>query len=106
MAAGRFYNSARWRRVRALQLSLNPLCHDCHAIGRMVMASCVDHIVPLAAGGPALDLANLRSLCQRCHSRKTARGTEAGAVRTAKPIKGCDIHGNPLDPTHHWNTKP
>jgi 5-methylcytosine-specific restriction endonuclease McrA len=33
----------------------------------------VDHIVPLARGGPAYDRANLQVLCIRCHRWKTAR---------------------------------
>lgn len=33
----------------------------------------VDHIVPLARGGAALDPANLRVLCRDCNVRKSAR---------------------------------
>lgn len=97
------YNTATWKRLRRLKLNANPLCEGC-APHRHTIASHVDHVRPISDGGdpfPALD--GLRSLCPPCHSAKTARGVEAGAVRSSKPRKGCDEHGNPLDPTHHWS---
>lgn len=33
----------------------------------------VDHVIPLADGGPRLDPANLRPLCKRCNSAKRDR---------------------------------
>lgn len=63
---------AEWRRVREVKLSLNPLCEDCDANGLTVGATEVDHVTALSAGGTH-DLANLRSLCKSCHSRKTVR---------------------------------
>ena len=102
------YNTARWQRLRRLKLSSSPICEDCERIGIIRPAQAVDHRDPISAGGePFPDLDKLASLCNSCHSAKTARGVEAGAVRTTKPRarKGCDAHGNPLDPTHPWNTK-
>jgi 5-methylcytosine-specific restriction endonuclease McrA len=32
-----------------------------------------DHIVPVVLGGGCCDLANLRTLCQRCHKLETRR---------------------------------
>jgi 5-methylcytosine-specific restriction protein A len=32
------------------------------------------------------------------------RGREAGAVRSSKPRRGCDEHGNPLDAAHPWRS--
>ena len=97
------YNTARWQRLRIAKLSREPLCEDCDAIGRLTPASHVDHVRPISDGGhpfPALD--DLASLCLPCHSAKTARGSEAGAIRTTKPRKGCDADGNPLDRAHPW----
>lgn len=98
------YNTARWQRLRRLKLSSAGLCEDCRRIGLVRPAQAVDHRVPISAGGEAFpDLDGLASLCYSCHSKKTARGVEAGAARTSKPRSGCDAQGNPLDPRHPWN---
>lgn len=100
------YNTARWQRLRLLQLARSPLCEDCEGIGDVKLAQAVDHRKPISDGGdpfPALD--GLASLCFRCHSAKTARGVEAGAVRTSKPRKGCTADGLPLDRKHSWHAE-
>jgi 5-methylcytosine-specific restriction protein A len=97
------YNTAAWQRLRRLKLSTQPLCEGCAEIGITAVANTVDHVTPISEGGeafPALD--GLASYCPSCHSAKTARGTEAGAVKTAKPRKGCDADGRPLDAWHPW----
>lgn len=100
------YNTAQWQRLRNAQLSLEPLCRACKAIGKLTPANHVDHIQPISAGGDAFPSHDgLQSLCAPCHSAKTARGGEAGAIRSDKPRKGCDEHGNPIDPAHPWNAK-
>jgi 5-methylcytosine-specific restriction endonuclease McrA len=38
----------------------------------MTKASLVDHITEIKDGGAALDIANLQSVCQSCHNKKTA----------------------------------
>jgi 5-methylcytosine-specific restriction protein A len=53
-----------------------------------VLATQVDHIVPLSQGGTDVS-ENLQSICDDCHDAKSAR--EAGA----KPIVGCDAEGWP-----------
>ena len=104
------YNTARWQRLRTVKLSINPLCEPCNAAGRIEAANTVDHIVPISAGGAAFpSLDGLTSMCTSCHSRKTVRGVEAGAVRTTRavqPRKGCDANGNPADPAHPWRQEP
>lgn len=100
------YNTARWQRLRAAHLRMSPLCIGCDAMGRVVVANTVDHVVPISAGGPAFPSHDgLASYCAACHSAKTARGDEAGAVKTTKPRKGCDANGNPLDPRHPWHAR-
>jgi len=97
------YNTARWQRLRNQHLSLEPLCQDCNGIGVLTLATHVDHKRAISDGGhpfPGHD--GLTSYCTACHSRKTARGAEAGAVRTTKPRRGCDADGNPLDAAHPW----
>ena len=66
-----FYASPAWRSVRAAVLTAQPRCAvpGCPAAARHV-----DHIVARAAGGAALDPANLRGLCHPHHSSKTVLG--------------------------------
>ena len=100
------YNTGAWQRLRRAHLSLHPLCEACAHAGRTTPANHVDHRKPISAGGePFPDHPGLASLCAPCHSRKTARGSEAGAIRTDKPMKGCDVTGWPLDPSHPWNAE-
>jgi 5-methylcytosine-specific restriction enzyme A len=96
----RVYDKATWKRTRAAQLSREPRCEECLKLGLLIPATEVDHKIPVAAGGAPFDSANLQSLCKRCHSVKT-RGEQTG--RSRRRIKGCDIHGMPLDPRHPWN---
>lgn len=69
--AERGYDAA-WKRARAYKLARTPLCEDCAALGLTVAAEQVDHVRSIAAGGTHA-LANLRSLCASCHSKKTVR---------------------------------
>jgi len=63
-----------WHKIRTLYLQANPLCALCEKRGRLTPATCVDHIIP-HRGDDALmwDEENFQSLCQSCHSRKTAK---------------------------------
>lgn len=67
----RFYQRKAWKNVRALQLQLEPLCRECRKLGKLVAASVVDHILPIANGGAELDQDNLQSLCRSHHDAKT-----------------------------------
>jgi 5-methylcytosine-specific restriction enzyme A len=101
------YNTKAWQRLRRVKLSTSPLCEGCAAMGIVVPANTVDHRVPVSEGGnPFPPLEELATYCPPCHSAKTARGSEAGAVRTRKPRKGCNADGSPLDPLHPWHAKP
>lgn len=66
-AAARGYD-ADWRRVRGAFLKAHPACCVCGA-----PATEVDHIVPIADGGPRLSWSNLRPMCRTHHSQRTAR---------------------------------
>ena len=96
--AGRYlpYRGKQWQSIRRAQLERFPLCAVCG-----VAANEVDHIErDTSKNVIGVDLA---SLCKSCHSYKTA--DDEFFARTGKhlPVKGCDIHGWPLDPHHHWN---
>lgn len=98
------YNTARWKRIRVLKLQASPLCEDCEARGITKPARAVDHRSPIKQGGEAFPpLEGLASLCVPCHSRKTARGPEAGAVKAKRQVKGCSDNGEPFDRAHQWN---
>lgn len=68
----KFYQSRQWRKVRALFVSLNPLCVKCEERGLVVPVAEVDHIKPIRLGGAEFDFENLQSLCKSCHARKSA----------------------------------
>jgi 5-methylcytosine-specific restriction protein A len=90
VADKRVYKTARWLRLRLLQLSMHPLCKYCHEQGRATLAVDVDHIVPLAKGGEPYDLGNLQSLCKTCHSSVKQKEERLGER------VGCDTQGIPL----------
>ena len=70
-----FYQSVRWRVVRAAFLREHPLCAACAARGRVVAAVVVDHVVPVKDGGARFDQGNLQALCISDHNAKSARET-------------------------------
>lgn len=77
-AAQRGYD-ANWRRIRAAFLASHPCCADpFHVHGDWkVLATEVDHIVPLRLGGTH-DASNLQALCRSCHSRKSLNELRRG----------------------------
>lgn len=100
------YNTARWQRLRRAHLDLSPACVGCQERGVLTPANVVDHITAISEGGPAFPGHDgLSSYCASCHGAKTARGGEAGAIRTRKPRRGCNADGSPLDPAHPWHGK-
>jgi 5-methylcytosine-specific restriction enzyme A len=65
----RWYSTAAWRKRRAHQLTIEPLCRMCLAEGRTTPATVADHVVP-HRGNPGLFWqGELQSLCATCHSR-------------------------------------
>lgn len=89
-------NGAAWRKLRASVLAEQPLCPECRDQGLLVPATEVDH----QDNDPSNNSRdNLVGLCKTHHSAKTA-----AEMRGHKPkVKGCDVHGNPLDPHHAWH---
>lgn len=98
------YSTARWQRLRKAKLARDPLCAHCTLRGRVVQAVAVDHIVSIASGGdPFPDLDGLASLCLACHSTKTNAVDRPDRHGTGRAVKGCDVDGNPLDPSDDWH---
>lgn len=87
-------SSDAWRRLRAMVLSEQPLCPECEARGIIEPATQVHHINDNAMDNSRT---NLVGLCASCHSRHTAHDM-------GKQTRyGCDLTGQPADPSHHWN---
>lgn len=64
----------RWQQARARYLGKHPLCRACEALGKVVEATDLDHIIP-HRGNDALfwDESNWQPLCHSCHSVKTQK---------------------------------
>ena len=94
----RLYDLRRWRRASRAYLGAHPLCVMCEQQGRATLATVVDHVIP-HKGDPVLfwDESNWQGLCATDHSGAKQELEKSGRVR------GCDVHGVPLDPAHHWN---
>jgi len=76
------YYLARWKHLRDLVLSEEPLCRVCKQV-----ATDVDHVVrakQLSDAGLFWDRSNLQPLCHSCHSTKTARERRARRVEAAR----------------------
>ena len=97
--SSRLYNTARWRRERAAYLRAHPYCRMCEAQGRTSLATVVDHIKPHRGDEKLFwDSANnWQGLCVTDHSAAKQEQEKSGTIR------GCDVHGMPLDPAHPWN---
>jgi 5-methylcytosine-specific restriction protein A len=63
-----------WRRLRSAILDTEPLCRPCSAMGRVTVATEVDHVLPRSEGGTD-DQANLQPICHPCHVAKTVART-------------------------------
>jgi hypothetical protein len=102
--AGWPYNTTAWKKLRALKLRHDPMCHACALRGRSVPARAVDHVVSIKSGGepfPALDW--LMSLCIACHSIKTAGVDRFDRAGSGRRFKGHDVNGNPIDAQDEWH---
>jgi 5-methylcytosine-specific restriction protein A len=70
-AAQRGYCSAAWFKIRQVVLVRDAWqCQECGRVCADKREAHVDHVTPKARGGTD-ELGNLRTLCVRCHGRKT-----------------------------------
>ena len=86
--ANEIHSSNRWRKTSRLYREANPICEAClralkegdqsreKRAGMINLATSVDHIVPLFAGGEPYDWDNLQSLCDYHHALKSQRERE------------------------------
>lgn len=81
---------AKWRELRARVLIAQPCCLECGA-----KATEVDHIVALSDGGTN-EPRNLRALCHRCHSARTARDQAFGRGRVETSASHIETGAGPV----------
>lgn len=68
----------RSRSTRNRRLKLHPVCAHCAARGLVRPTDIIDHVVPLALGGPDTD-ENTQGLCNLCNAIKTASESPSAA---------------------------
>ena len=67
------YNESGWKKLRAAQLSIQPLCQACLLEGKLTNANQVDHLFSWSHIGKEAFYRNIfQSLCIECHTHKTA----------------------------------
>src|SRR5215468_420511 len=95
----KFYKTARWKRLRKLQLTQHPLCKFCLERGIVTAANAVDHVEPHKGDWTKFLTGKLQSLCEPCH-KSAKRQIELRGSR-------CDIglDGFPTDPNHPFNPR-
>ncbi len=98
-SAQRGYGYA-WQKYREEYLKIHYLCVRCKNLGRLKLATVVDHIEPHRGNKDKFwDPTNHQALCKDCHDSWKQRLEKSGRV------VGCDESGMPLDPNHHWYMK-
>lgn len=94
----RWYKLAAWQRLRAAQLSRQPLCERHLAIGDVVPATVVNHRAPHRGDWSKFeDPANHESLCEACHNALAQADDVRGYALTVGP------DGWPTDARHPAN---
>lgn len=95
----KFYVSSEWVKLRNSYISEFPLCEVCEKKGLVVVATEIDHKVPVRINSDlSLDWDNLQALCHRCHMKKT-KAVDNRLLQGLKPKAwmGADADGNLLD---------
>lgn len=97
--AGGWAKSKRWKLLRERQLRLEPFCQCPHCLSKQVPAEVVDHKIPHRGDSKLFfDADNLQSMAKSCHDSRKQSEEKGGAGF----LKGCDVRGYPLDPSHPW----
>jgi len=79
------YHSVRWRKLRKMVLSMNPLCVMCEKENIVTTATDVDHHIPAkhdSSDEHFYNIDNLKGLCGMHHKAKSA--TERGRTNAKK----------------------
>lgn len=87
----KWYSTARWRTLRAAQLTKQPLCERCLSQGRVTPAN-VAHHIQAHKGDPDLFWNGaLASSCQPCHDIDEQRIEKGGKARQIVGADGWPI---------------
>lgn len=89
-----FYKTARWKRLRRLQLKEHPLSKFCLERGIVERATVVDHVESHRGDWTKFCTGKLQSLCELCH-KSTKREIELYGYR-----RDVGLDGYPTDPNH------
>ena len=93
----RLYNTKRWKDLRQVQLTNEPFCVMCEALGKLVPATVVDHVTPHRGDAELFFHNKFQSLCKMHHDRNKQIEERSGVIIGGK------LDGTPIDPNHHWN---
>lgn len=77
----RWYNTARWRAVRAAQLAAKPLCERCQKQGRLTPATVCHHLTPHRGDETLFWSGPFASSCTDCHDIDEQRVERGGRPR-------------------------
>jgi len=69
-ANSKLYGQAAWQKIRARQLSRQPLCARCQHEGKVTAAEHVDHVFPHRRDPIKFKVNLFQSLCAACHTLK------------------------------------
>jgi hypothetical protein len=94
----RWYDHKRWRKMRAHQLALSPLCVMCKLDGKATPATIVDHVEKHFGDPEKFWKGKLQSVCRSCHEVRKKFIEARGYSRDVDPLTGW-----PKDPLHPAN---
>lgn len=80
------YSSMRWKLLRKIILSRDPVCKICIEMGRANPSQEVDHKTPVYKGGEFFDKNNLQGLCKVHHKYKS--GLDRRGIPKNKVVYG------------------
>jgi 5-methylcytosine-specific restriction endonuclease McrA len=88
----------KWNTARLAYLSRHSTCVNIGQRGCTGTATCVDHIADHKGSAAAFcNRKNWQPMCAHCHNSKTAK-----TQLRLPPKLRYDVHGEPLDKSHHW----
>ena len=93
----KLYDTARWKRIRIDQLTLEPYCRMCKEEGKVRLATIVDHVIDHKGDIDLFYNGERQSLCKTHHDGVKQSQSHTGFR------KGFDEGGVPLDKNHPWN---